>query len=150
MARPEQDSFVGYSVVRLAHVLQRRFERALAKEQLSARQFGALSILAQSPATASAEIARAVLITPQSMSALVATLEERGLIERDRTSINGARAEVRITQEGNAVLRRAYAVVKREDDRLAALIGRERLTRLNADALHLLERVLAEERKAPK
>jgi len=148
MARPEQDSFVGYSVVRLAHILQRRFERALAKEELSARQFGALSILAQSPAPASAEIARAVLITPQSMSALVGVLEERGLIERDHGSLNGARAEVRITRKGASVLRRAYALVSREDDRLAALIGRERLTRLNADALALLERVREDERKA--
>ncbi len=81
------------------------------------------------------------------MSSLVAVLEERGLVERDRATINGARAEVRITADGHAVLRRAYAVVQREDDRLASLIGRERLARLNVDSLLLLEKVCEDERK---
>ncbi len=146
MSRPDQDDFLGYSVVRLAHVLQRRFERVLAKERLTARQFGALSILAGSPASASAEIARAILITPHSMSSLIAALDERGLVERDRGAVNGARAGVRITAAGHATLRRAYAVVRREDERLASMIGRERLARLNTDALFLLEKILDDER----
>jgi len=61
----------------VAHGLEARFKAALAVFELSPRQFSVLAVLVERPEVTVAEIARAVLTTPQSMAALTEGLEAR-------------------------------------------------------------------------
>ena len=103
--RPED--FVEYRLVRLADRLERRFAAALAPDRLSPRQFGVLAVLASSPGVTSADLARTVLTTPQSMHTLLDQLQARGLVDRGPQRGRGRAAPVRLTAEGREVLSRA-------------------------------------------
>jgi DNA-binding MarR family transcriptional regulator len=100
--RPED--FLEYRLVRLADQLERRFSAALAPCALSPRQFGVLAVLATTPGITSAELARAVLTTPQSMHSLLDQLQARGLVDRGPRRGRGRAAPVRLTTDGLAVL----------------------------------------------
>lgn len=106
------DAFLGYTVVRLAHLLERRNDRRMRNALgISIRQFGALAQLQQDPGISSAKLARLLLITPQSAGPLVEALAVSGLIHRDLPPRNGARMRVSLTPDGQALLARGYAVM---------------------------------------
>lgn len=100
--RPEE--FLGYRIVRLAAALEQRFKRDLASHNLTPRQFSVLAVLADRPDISTAELARTVLTTPQSMSALVEGLVQRGLIARAIPRQRGVTAPLRPTDAGRAAL----------------------------------------------
>lgn len=132
--RPED--FLEYRLVRLADHLQRRFSAALAPSGLSARQFSVLAILAATPGVTSAELARAVLTTPQSMHTLLDQLQSRGIVERGPLRGRGRAAPVTPTHLGLELLDTAGRAVialergtrerlgERDYDRLARLLDR--------------------------
>ena len=100
--RPE--AFLGYRIVRLAAALEQRFKRDLAPHRLTPRQFSVLAVLMHRPDINTAELARTVLTTPQSMSALVEGLVERGLVARAIPRQRGVTAALRPTEAGRAAL----------------------------------------------
>ena len=138
-ATPRPDEFVGYRLVRLAERLERRFAATLAPHGLTPRQFSVLFVLAASPGVTSAELARAVLTTPQGMHALVEQLERRGLVGRDGERGRGRAAPVRLTRAGREVLDRAADGVRALDEQVRELLGDDHgrlstiLDRLEAD-----------------
>jgi DNA-binding MarR family transcriptional regulator len=75
-------------------------------------QFGVLVQLSLRPDLGSGQLARLVLVTPQSMGELLQSLERAGLVTRDRSVGPGRRMTAHITDAGQAVLRRATPIVK--------------------------------------
>ena len=132
---PHPDGFVGYTIVRLAHAVERRIELALVGEGLTVRQFGALVHLARDPGIGSGQLARLVLVTPQSMGALVQSLERAGFVTRAGAVKAGTRIAIRLTRKGTGVMRRAMAVAERVDAETAADLSTEERRSLN-DMLH--------------
>ena len=106
-ASVDPDQFLGYRVVRLAAALERQFKRDLAATGLTPRQFSVLAVLAQQPSITVADLARAVLTTPQSMAALVDGLERRGLLLRSAARQRGVAAPLAPTPAGLAALAHA-------------------------------------------
>lgn len=140
--RRSPDDFLGFTVVKLAHVLQRRMDDAMHAELgMSVRQFGALSYLAADPGIGSGALARKLLITSQSAGPLVNELAQRGLVSRDARAPSGTRKAVRLTQEGMELLQRGFAVAERlrKDDE-AALTPAEAVL-VNSALLELLNRL---------
>jgi DNA-binding MarR family transcriptional regulator len=90
--------------VRLARVLSRRFEEEMRPFGLTPAQFGVLATIAAEPGIGSGQLARRVLVTPQSVGELVAALEAAGHVVRDRSGGRGRRAGIDLTPEGRAVL----------------------------------------------
>lgn len=131
------DDFLGYTVVRLGHVLQQHFEAALAPVGLTARGFGVLSHLAASPGLGSGELARLVMVTPQSMGQLLDDLESQGLLVR-APATRGRRRSTRVTEEGVRRLAAAAPAVLALDGRLAETLGRSRAREVNGDLHRLL------------
>jgi DNA-binding MarR family transcriptional regulator len=109
--RPSEDDAVGWTVVRLAHVLSRQFEAAMQAVSLTATQFGVLASIAAEPGLGSGQLARRVLVTPQSVGELVAALEAAGLVTRDRSGGRGRRAGISLTPRGEQILGQAYRIV---------------------------------------
>jgi DNA-binding MarR family transcriptional regulator len=66
-------------------LLVRRIRAAASGHELSLTEYAVLARLAKDGAATSAELARAESVRPQSMSTTVATLEEMGLVQRNRT-----------------------------------------------------------------
>jgi DNA-binding MarR family transcriptional regulator len=108
------NDFIGFTIVRLASLLQRRMDSALLSEVgVSVRQFGALSYLADEPDIGSGALARKLLITPQSAGPLVDDLSSQGFVARDDQTQLGTRRAIRLTPKGLDALKRGYAIAER-------------------------------------
>ena len=136
VGRADPDQFLGYRIVRLAAALERQFKRDLAATGLTPRQFSVLAVLAQRPSITVADLARAVLTTPQSMAALVDGLERRGLLLRSAARQRGVAAPLAPTPAGLAALAHAAPRIATSE---RAVFGH--LTERQRDALN---RVLTE------
>jgi DNA-binding MarR family transcriptional regulator len=130
---------LGYQVARVADQLSKRWFSALKGHGINARQFHVLAVLAKELHLSQAELARRVLVTPQSMSESLAAMVTSGVITRQE-SATGKSAAVKLTRAGEALLRRAYPVVAGlERDAFAALTATER-----RQLGRLLDKLLAE------
>ncbi len=79
-ARP--DEHFTYLLAKVEHLLERRLDQALASVELTLRQFSALVHIARTPGLSSADLARALLTSPQAVNTLVSRLRAAGLVER--------------------------------------------------------------------
>lgn len=119
----DPDEFVEYRLVRLADLMRRRFDDALRPHGLTARQFSVLAVLRARPGVTSAELARAVLLAPQSMGALLDQLERAGLVRPRHRGGKGVRSPVELTSDGDASLDAAARAVRDLDDRTRQALG---------------------------
>lgn len=130
--------YLGYTVARLAAVLEARIENALlAGVGISVRHFGILAHLQRQPGIGSGELARLVMITPQSMGGILATMARRGLIERFDPDRPGGSLTLELTRAGREALARAYLIaddLRTEED---TILGRADSRVANA-SLHTL------------
>lgn len=119
--RPEAaPPFVGYALVRVAHLLSQRMDRGLADLELSANGFGVLFQLQSDPEVSAAELARRVILTPQSVGPLLARMARDGLVEREQPGGPGTAIITRITAVGRERLAAATALVQGLEDQLVA------------------------------
>ena len=112
--------FVGYPLALVAHLLGQRMDRGLSALGVTATGFGVLFQLQHNPEVSSAELARRVLVTPQSAGPLLARLERDGLVVRDQIGGPGTPIISRITERGRQRLAEAMALVQEIDDDLSA------------------------------
>jgi DNA-binding MarR family transcriptional regulator len=134
----DPDAQLGYLVVRAADRMSRSWHEALRAHGINPRQFSVLGLLARDPDLSQAELARRVLVTPQSMSESLTGLLRAGLVERDEVG-SGQAGRVRLTGAGRELLSRAYPVVQATDgDNFGVLTAEER-----ADLGRLLQKLLA-------
>jgi DNA-binding MarR family transcriptional regulator len=103
----------------------RQMRAAAAQHELSLTEFAVLARLGREGPATTAELARAEGMRPQSMSVAVATLEERGLVERKPHPSDGRQMNIALTDKGAAVrsstkdLKRAWlaqATARLEDE----------------------------------
>jgi DNA-binding MarR family transcriptional regulator len=103
----------------------RHMRAAAAQHELSLTEFAVLARLGRDGPATTAELARAEGMRPQSMSVAVATLEERGLVERKPHPSDGRQMNIALTDKGAAVrtstkdLKRAWlaqATARLEDE----------------------------------
>lgn len=103
-----------WELVQTHQVVARSFRELFAAHGLTPNQFGVLACLADGDDFTKAQLARAVLVTPQSMDPLIDSLLARGLVRRDGPPGRGRAAGIGITPAGLDLL----AVVR---PRVAAL-----------------------------
>ena len=109
-----------YAIVRAAHVLEQAFTAAMATEGLTVRHFGILAQFTQTSSTTAAAIARALDVTPQSISPHIEALKARGLLNRSPGSGRGRPIELTLTEDGQHLLRRALIVADAEREHLTS------------------------------
>lgn len=105
------DGHIGY-LLRQAHSAHRiRMEKALAETGMTLPQFSVLTMLAAYPGASGAALAQLSLLTPQTMSVIVANLEKAALIERRAHPDHGRIQEIRMTALGSDALERSKKAV---------------------------------------
>lgn len=120
---PAAPPFLGYALVRVAHLLSQRMDRDLADLDLSSNGFGVLFQLDGDPDVSAAELARRVVLTPQSVGPLLDRMARDGLVERERPGGPGTAIVTRITVKGRQRLAEATALVRSLDDGLVVGLG---------------------------
>jgi DNA-binding MarR family transcriptional regulator len=93
-----------YSVKRVELVVRARLDELLKPSGITAVQYTALTVLEQHEGLPTAQLARRSFVTAQSMSDLVRTLEQRGLIVRERNPENRRELLLHLTSEGRELL----------------------------------------------
>ncbi|GIF67651.1 putative HTH-type transcriptional regulator [Asanoa ishikariensis] len=134
----DDDAVVPWTVVRASHALSRVFTAQLAEVGLKPHLFGILATLSRNPGMSSAELARQVRVTPQSMGSLLRGLVADGLVEHPEPR-RGQPLSVSLTPDGHELLGRAWPVIARMNRPAALGLTAAEATQLNT----LLHRVLA-------
>ncbi|GAA1105462.1 hypothetical protein GCM10009663_54510 [Kitasatospora arboriphila] len=138
------DQRLGHHIKRAEQELIAAKHAALRPFKLSTPQYTVLLVLSEEPGLSGAALARRCLVTPQTMSSVLGTLEGRGLVERKPHPIHQHILEARLTRSGRTLLARAdqaaMAVEQaldaefdaEERERLLALLGRATAALANA------------------
>jgi len=111
----DPDAQLGYLLVRAARDVSQSWLKAVRSHGINPRQFSALAILLKEPSLSQGELARRVMVTPQSMGESIVALAAAGLLARDDVE-PGRPARLDVTAKGKALLRKAYPVVKAADE----------------------------------
>lgn len=133
------EGIITWSLVRAARRSERRLAEVLLPHGLTLQQFGVLAQLAVGPPTTQAELARIVLVRPQSASALIDGMAERGLIRRTGDRGRGRSNPLVLTPAGEQLLDTVWEPVATTNDLSDAGIDVADAALLN-DRLHRLIR----------
>jgi DNA-binding MarR family transcriptional regulator len=122
----DPETQLGYMLVRGADQLSRAWHGALRAHSINPRQFSMLACLAHDPGLSQGELARRVMITPQSVSESLSGLIDAGVIARTEAE-RGRSAQLALTAAGRKLLAKAYPIVEQCDrDSFAALTKADR------------------------
>lgn len=141
----DPDRQLGYLLALAAGQAERQWASALRAHGINPKQFAMLALLVRDAEVSQAELARRVMITPQSVSESLRTLIQQGLISRAPNQL-GQPSQLRVTSAGRAMLRRAYPLVEHSQrESFSALSAREQAT-----LTELLRKMLHKARAIPK
>lgn len=106
------EGHIGY-LLRQANAAHRlRMERTLAALGLTLPQFTVLTMLRAYPGSSGAELARLALLTPQTLSVILANLSRDGAITRRPHPVHGRIQQVELSPAGEALLAEARHFVR--------------------------------------
>jgi len=108
---PVEES-VGYVLKQAASALRAAMDMALRPMELSVPQYACLELLGQQPGLSSAELARGVFVTRQSMHGVLRGLQDRGLLTRPDSAPHGRALPTRLTPAGRRRLHAASTAVR--------------------------------------
>ena len=131
---PEMEPRLSYVVGRLDRVLRRRLSAAVEPVGLTLPAYTALSVLRVKDGLSNAHLARLSLVTPQSMSEVLALLVAKGYVRRRAEPGHGRVIRIELTKVGSRALERG--------DRAVDEVEREMLADLDADEAAELRAVL--------
>jgi DNA-binding MarR family transcriptional regulator len=118
-ARPR----VSYVIGRLDRALRRHLDEGIAQHGLTTLQYTTLSVLRARSGLSNAQLARRSLMTPQSMSEVLARLEQKGLIRRDPDPAHGRVIRVELTEAGREALTACDGVVDEIEETMLGQLG---------------------------
>ena len=129
----------GFLLARLGFAYKARVLAGLEEAGFDPYDYSVLAILAEGARETQATIAEAISLDPSRLVARLDSLEQRGLVERQRDPHDRRRHTVTITEAGKTALQRLRTIAREvEDEFLAALDADDR------SAFHeLLLRVVA-------
>lgn len=102
---------LGYALKMAQQALRNHLDTELRATGLTTPQYSVLAGLELNAGLSNAELARRAFVTPQTMQAILATLERDSLVERRAHPINGRIRTTELTAAGRSVLRAAHEIV---------------------------------------
>lgn len=112
---------LGNTIKRAEQALITRKTQVLRQFDLTVPQYSVLLLLSLFPGGMSAaQLARESMVTPQTMSTVLANLEKHGLMEREPSQLHQKVIVNQLTKAGRAVLKKADKEAVRVEDGLKA------------------------------
>lgn len=108
---PDPDAQLGYLLVRAADRVSRHWSARLRANKINPRQFSMLAVLARDPGISQNELARRIMITPQSVGESISALVQAGLVSRSEAE-PGRPVRLKLLAAGRRLLKKAYPVVE--------------------------------------
>lgn len=99
-----EEGYLGYLLRQASAAHRLRMERAMADVGVTLPQFLVLTMIRAYPGVSNADLARLALLTPQTVSVIVANLERSGAITRRPHAVHGRIQHIDVTPEGLALL----------------------------------------------
>lgn len=106
---------LGYALKQAQQALRTYLDTQLRAIGLTTPQYSVLAGLEVSAGLSSAELARQAFVTPQTMQAIIATLERTGLIERAVHPTNSRILTTQLTSAGRSALNEAHKMVAKAE-----------------------------------
>lgn len=106
----DPQTMIRWTLIQANHAVVRRVSETLATIGLTPTQFGVLVQLTVGPGASQAELARRVLVTPQTLGELLPSLERLDYVRRT-PGRPGTATSVAITPEGSAAPARAIPLL---------------------------------------
>jgi DNA-binding MarR family transcriptional regulator len=94
------EGYLGYLLRQAAVAYRTRLERALAELEVTQPQFAVLTMVAAYPGLSNADLARLSLLTPQTVSVIVANLKRSGLLASQPHAVHGRIRQLALTSRG--------------------------------------------------
>jgi len=118
------EGYLGYLLRQAGAAHRLRMERAMADLGVTPPQFMVLTMLAAYPGISGADVARLALLTPQTVSVIVANLERAGAVVRRAHAVHGRIQHIDVTDAGRRLLarcrERAHALERKLKAKLSA------------------------------
>ena len=112
--------YFGYLLRQASGTYRLRMERALADLEVTPPQFTIMTMVAAYPGLSGADLARLTLLTPQTVSVIVANLERAGSVARRPHPVHGRIQTLEISESGQALLAQCRERVQVLERALAA------------------------------
>jgi DNA-binding MarR family transcriptional regulator len=116
-----------YRILRLKHVVAVFMEEALEPASLTANQYTVMSMVRRLAPVTSAELARRLQISAQSMGESLKGLEARGLVSRSLSPANRRLILFVLTPEGKKIMAKADKLVARAEDLFFSCLSEDAL-----------------------
>jgi DNA-binding MarR family transcriptional regulator len=129
--RRGETGYLGYLLRQAVSANRQATERALEGLGLTQPQFLVMTLINAYPGSTGADLARAAMLTPQTMSVIIANLEKAGRLRRVIDPANARKQRLELTGQGLDLLQVSRERVQDQDRYLAASLtpDEERLVR---------------------
>ncbi len=135
-----------FLVMALGRRMRERVERTLKGEGITMRHLSALGHLSRDSGISYSELARRASVTPQSMQATLAKLEECGAVSRTTDSGRGRTARLVVTDEGVRLLALGQDAIRDLDEVLGRHLDADTLEKLMPGLLRTMHALGSDER----
>jgi DNA-binding MarR family transcriptional regulator len=115
-----EEGYIGYLLRQAGAAHRLRMERALADVNVTPPQFMVLTMLVAYPGLSNADVARLAMLTPQTVSVIVANLLRTGAIARRPHAVHGRIQHIDVTDQGKALLKQCRSRVKSIEQEMLA------------------------------
>ena len=115
------------ALLRAREAVMENFRPMLAAHDLTEQQWRVIRILAEQGVIDASEMADKACILPPSLTRIIRTLEERGLISKLRDENDGRRVLLEITSSGLSIIEQVAPESKAIYERLQSRFGREKI-----------------------
>ncbi|MCK2220376.1 MarR family transcriptional regulator [Actinomadura sp. ATCC 31491] len=114
-----------YMVKRLELAVRSRLDEVVRPAGITALQYTALTVLERHDGMSAAQLARDSFVTAQSMADMIRTLENRGLVRRERNPANGRELLIHLTEDGHELLATLAGAMLALEERMVLALSPE-------------------------
>ena len=118
-------SSLGYTLKKTQHALRLQMDEALKEINLTTPQYAVLAQLELEPGISNAELARRSFITAQTMHGIVAKLEQRGLIKREKSPNHGRVIFTNLSEKGLEAVQKAHRLIRDVESKMMSTISHD-------------------------
>jgi len=138
---PRTEEMSGYLIKRAQAAVHICLEEIVSAHGLGIPQFVVLSLLAETPGLANADLARRAFVTPQSMNEVLKQLESSGLVERRQNPTNARVLNAYLTRTGTRKRAAVSSQVRELETRLLNGLSSDERQTLNRALLTVIDNV---------